>query len=82
MDHCPHGYSDPQAWCDWRNAELAAQPHYRGQFWMVGQGGVPFLTEDEGWSHRQREKEAAAREEERKRFNWRQQHPVTEERAA
>ncbi len=73
------GYSDQQAWCDWRNAELAAQPHYRGQFWKVGKSGTPYLTEHEGYSNHQREKEMKDREEERRRFNRRLQHPIAEE---
>ncbi|AIT81618.1 hypothetical protein [Novosphingobium pentaromativorans] len=77
MDQCPNGYSDPHAYCAWRNAELAAQG--KGLIWIVGSAGIPMLTDDEQVSAARRAREDEIREDERRRFNWRQQHPVTEE---
>ncbi|EHJ62802.1 hypothetical protein NSU_0314 [Novosphingobium pentaromativorans US6-1] len=37
------------------------------------------LTDDEQVSAARRAREDEIREDERRRFNWRQQHPVTEE---
>lgn len=73
-DHCPHGYADPQAWCDWRNTEIAGSGH----MWRVGPGGVPFITDDPVVSARWAAEDRARKEEDRRRFNWRQMHPVTE----
>lgn len=75
-NHCPFGYGDPQAWCNWRNSEIGNT----GSMWIVGPNGTPMLVDDDAVSARRRKDEFERREAERKRFNWRLQHPVTEAR--
>jgi hypothetical protein len=73
-EHCPVGYDDPQAWCDWRNSEMARTDIK----WIVGSNGTPVLVDREEWSVEHAKREAKRKEEERRRFNWRQEHPVAE----
>lgn len=75
VEHCPSGYDNPQAWCDWRNAHLIDT----GKRWVVGAGGTPFITDDPEWSARHHENERRKGDEERRRHNWRLMHPITEE---
>lgn len=72
-EHCPAGYSDPQAWCDWRNREMTRE----GLRWSVGTSGTPVLGVDPEWSAAQRKRDAIRAEEERRRFNHRQNHPLS-----
>lgn len=77
MDHCPYGYSDPQAWCDWRNGTMARSDVR----WIVGELGTPMLVDREDWSVAHAKSDAAKKENERHKFNWRQAHPVAHEGA-
>lgn len=73
---CICQFPTKQAWCDFRNAELQAQG--KGLVWIVGTSGTVALIDDEHESARRSKREAEAQERERRKFNWRQQHPLTE----
>ena len=48
--------------------------------WVVGAGGTPVLVDRAALSATHAQAEAERKEEERRKFNWRQDHPVTETR--
>lgn len=77
-NHCPFGYLDPREWCSWANSEKARDD----VIWIVGPNGTPILVDDEQVCGARHIAEARARNEEVRRFNWRQNHPVTEGQAA
>lgn len=79
-EHCPYGYDSPHQWCAWRNEQ--ANVMKSGLIWIVGPSGTPILVDDEQVSAERHARERRQQEEERKRFNWRQMHPVTEGQAA
>lgn len=64
--------SNPYAWCAERNAQLARDDIE----WVVGPGGKPILTDCRAWSDANRKADAERVEDERKRFNWRTEHPL------
>ena len=71
-DICPDGYSNPQAWCDWRNREMDR----RDLVWTV-RDGKPQLVAEAQWEigHDRAMKERAERD--RRDWQHRQRYPVT-----
>jgi hypothetical protein len=50
--------------------------------WVVGTDGRPFITDDPSVTAARHKREKIAAEAERKRYNHRQMHPVTEQAEA
>lgn len=73
-EDCPYGYGDAQVWCNWRNETMTR----RDVRWIVAPSGVPVLVDDEDWSAANARADSDRKEAERKRYNWRQAHPVSE----
>ena len=73
--HCPDGYASAYAWCAWRNREKTRTD----VMWVVGPNGIPILVDDEGVCGRLARETASRLDDERRKFNHRLMHPITEE---
>lgn len=75
MDRSPCHFPSKEAWCAWRNSTMER----RDIEWAVDQNGDLYLRDNPRWSDANRQAENDRMEAERKRFNWRLQHPIGDE---
>lgn len=71
---CLCHFATKEEWCEHRNRNMARQDLE----WAVDSAGSLYLRVKESWSSANQQAEKARKEDERRRFNWCQDHPITE----
>lgn len=80
MINCPDPgcichFANKQEWCNQRNAVMDR----RDMKWIVDGSGDVRLVDDVNWSASHAKAEDDHKESERRKFNWRQDHPIRSE---
>lgn len=68
-------FENSQEWCDHRNSTME-RPDLK---WVLGPSGELLLVDREEWSDAHAKAEDDHKESERRKFNWRQDHPIRSE---